>query len=205
VGYQAAGTGKACCGALHAHSGFATEASQRAQSLLQAVPKNTPLVVNSAGCGSTIKSHGDDLANRTFDAAEFLFNHGITTQLSQAPGFPNLRVAYHPACHLHHGQNVITQPLDLLRAIPGVNLIPLNEAELCCGSAGTYNIFQPKMARQLLDRKWANIEHTQVDLVVTGNPGCHAWIAQAAREHASPVRVLHTLELLESAFSGLRI
>jgi glycolate oxidase iron-sulfur subunit len=79
----------------------------------------------------------------------------------------------------------------------------MNEADTCCGSAGIYNVLQPKMARTLLDRKWANVLATGAEIVATGNPGCHAWIAQAARESGRHVRVLHTLELLEASFSGL--
>jgi glycolate oxidase iron-sulfur subunit len=95
------------------------------------------------------------------------------------------------------------EPRGLLGAVPGLELVPLPEADTCCGSAGIYNVTQPKMARDLLERKWRNVESTGARLVVTGNPGCHAWIEQAAREHGGEVRVLHTLELLEAAFSGL--
>jgi glycolate oxidase iron-sulfur subunit len=80
--------------------------------------------------------------------------------------------------------------------------VELPEADTCCGSAGIYNVTQPKLARQLLERKWKHIESTGATVVATGNPGCHAWIEQAAREHGRIVRVVHTAELLEAAFSG---
>ncbi|MFQ3586980.1 MAG: heterodisulfide reductase-related iron-sulfur binding cluster, partial [Fimbriimonadaceae bacterium] len=83
-----------------------------------------------------------------------------------------------------------------------VDFVELPESDMCCGSAGIYNILQPKMARELLERKWRNVEHTESTIVATGNPGCHAWIAQASREHPGGVRVLHTIEVLEASFSG---
>jgi glycolate oxidase iron-sulfur subunit len=110
---------------------------------------------------------------------------------------------YHDACHLAHSQKVRAQPRHLLQAIPGLELVALNEADMCCGSAGIYNLTQPQMARQLLERKWKNIEATGARLAILGNPGCHAWIAQAAKEHGGKIKVLHTAELLESSFSGL--
>lgn len=211
VGFEVVPSSSGCCGALHAHSGYLDEAESRAQSLASSMPADLPVIVNSAGCGSTMKEYGsvigqglDDLARRTFDATEFLHQHGLADLLAKSRGLVPTTVAYHEACHLVHGQRISSSPKELISAIPGVTLVPLPEADLCCGSAGTYNVFQPKMARQLLDRKWANVASTGAKILATGNPGCHEWIEQANREHDRPIRVLHTLELLESAFSGLR-
>jgi len=211
IGFEVIPTKSGCCGALHAHSGYLSEAETRAQTLANSMPLDLPVIVNSAGCGSTMKEYGsvlgqelDELAQRTLDATEFLYQNGLLEQLKRSSGLTQTTVAYHEACHLVHGQKISSIPKELISAIPGANLIPLPEADLCCGSAGTYNVFQPKMARQLLDRKWANIASTGAQILATGNPGCHAWIEQANREHEHPIRVLHTLELLESAFSGLR-
>lgn len=203
VGFRVTPTSAGCCGALHAHSGYLEKAHALLDTLAEALPEDKPLIVNSAGCGSHLKSSA--LAARSREATTFLHEHGLREALAKAPGFPQgLTVTYHDACHLAHGQGVRDIPRELIAAIPGVTLVPLAEADMCCGSAGTYNITQPETARQLLDRKWANVERTRASIVATGNPGCHAWIAQAAREHGRTVRVLHTLDLLEAAFSGLR-
>jgi glycolate oxidase iron-sulfur subunit len=190
------------------------------------MPDDLPVIVDSAGCGSTMKEYeslergalsvkigfGENLnaerstlgafSKRVSDITEFLLANGLTHELQNAPGLTT-RATYHDACHLAHSQRVRSQPRELLEAVPGLQFIPLNEADTCCGSAGIYNLTEPKMARRLLERKWKNIEATGASLAVLGNPGCHAWIAQAAKEHQSPIRVLHTAELLEAAFSGL--
>lgn len=209
VGYVVRESGAGCCGALHAHSGYLAEAEERAQALGQAFDDaGLPVVVNSAGCGSTLKEYGSvvgrglaGIAGRTVDLTEFLLQAGLVEALRGAPGLPGVTAAYHDACHLAHGQKVRAQPRELLRAVPGLTLVELPEADMCCGSAGTYNLFQPELARRLLERKWANVEATGADAVVSGNPGCHAWIGQAAAERGSKVRVFHTATILEAAFS----
>lgn len=198
-----------CCGALHAHAGMLTEAERRAQSLARRFSEPLPIVVNSAGCGSTMKEYGHvagqglgDLAGRVADISEFLLRHGLTELLARSGGVKALAV-YHDACHLAHGQKIKDPPRRLLEAVPGLDLTHLPESDMCCGSAGTYNLFQPAMARRLLDRKWRNIASTGAEMVIQGNPGCHAWIAQAAREAGGATSVWHTAEVLESSFSGL--
>jgi glycolate oxidase iron-sulfur subunit len=175
------------------------------------MPGDLPVVVNSAGCGSTMKEYGHLLdadssaltfAKRTFDASEFLLENGLLNALCTADGLA-IKATYHDACHLSHGQRITKQPRELVAAIPQLELVPLTEAEMCCGSAGIYNVTQPDMARKLVERKYENIANTGASVVVTGNPGCHSWIAQAAREHGKKIQVLHTLELLEAAFVGL--
>ncbi len=220
VGYSIREVPQGCCGSLHLHAGYGDEARSRASALIEAMPGDLPVIVNSAGCGSTMKEYGQicggkgsAFATRVQDASEFLFENGLSSQLRVAPGFvsqspdatsiPLLRVTYHDACHLVHGQGVRSQPRELLKAIPGLELVDLKESDMCCGSAGIYNLTQPKLARELLERKWKNIEATGAEVVAMGNPGCHAWIGQAAREHGNSVRVLHTMELLEAAFIGL--
>lgn len=200
VGYTVRETEQGCCGALHAHSGFLDEAHGMAARLASEMPDDVPVIVNSAGCGSWLKE--SSLVGRASDATEFLLKNGLVDALMRAPGL-DITATYHDACHLAHGQGIRSQPRTLLAAIPKLRLVELNEAEMCCGSAGIYNITQPNMAKTLLDRKWENVAATGASVVATGNPGCHAWIAQAAREHGESVRVLHTMELLEAAFSGL--
>ncbi len=241
VGYEVEPSPKAgCCGALHAHGGHLEKALEMATLLTQNMPKELPVIVNAAGCGSFLKELGslaghavggplepdltkpvegpfrqylkraertgdpgfDGFARRTFDASEFLAREGLAAALAKAAGITGT-ATYHDACHLAHGQGIRTQPRDLLAAVPGLQIVDLEESDRCCGSAGIYNVTQPALARELLDRKMEFIEATGAEIVVSGNPGCHAWIAQGARERGRKVRVMHTLDLLESAFSGL--
>jgi glycolate oxidase iron-sulfur subunit len=188
-----------CCGALHAHCGLADEARSRGEGLARGMPDDLPIIVNSAGCGSHMKDRGDA---RVKDVSEFLVSVGFDEVVRKAPGL-EMTATYHDACHLAHGQKLVLPPRQLLEAVPGLTLVPLKESDLCCGSGGIYNLTQPEMARQLLNRKWANIEATEAEVVILGNPGCHAWVAQAARESGGRVRVMHTVEVLEAAFSGV--
>jgi len=218
IGFAVRETSQGCCGSLHLHAGMIEEAKEWAERLAADLSDELPVIVNSAGCGSTMKEYqsliGDAVfASRVFDAAEFLQANGFIDTLGGArgPGSPDrgaspaapVRVTYHDACHLAHGQGVRQPPRELIAAIPGIELVPLPESDVCCGSAGIYNVTQPKMARELVERKWRNIESTGAEVVAMGNPGCHAWIGQAAREHGGKVKVLHTMELLEAAFTGL--
>ncbi|MFN8220297.1 MAG: (Fe-S)-binding protein [Fimbriimonadales bacterium] len=173
VGYTVREGDLGCCGALHAHNGYLDEG----RAMRARVPDDLPIVVDSAGCGSWLK----DGKRPAVDVSEFLFAVGLVQRLAESHGL-EITVAYHDACHLAHGQGVRQPPRDLLAAIPQVRLEPLAESDTCCGSAGIYNIAQPKMARRLLERKWRHIEESGADVVALGNPGCHAWIAQAARE-----------------------
>jgi glycolate oxidase iron-sulfur subunit len=171
------------------------------------MPGDLPIIVNSAGCGSTMKEYesligpeGEAFAARVTDLSEFLLAHGLKDKL--AAGRLKEPVTYHDACHLAHGQKIRSQPRELIQSIPNVDYRELGEADTCCGSAGIYNLTQPALARQLIERKYRHIQATGATLVATGNPGCHAWIAQAAAEHGRTVRVLHTAELLEMAFDA---
>jgi glycolate oxidase iron-sulfur subunit len=187
---------RGCCGALHAHAGLESK-----DGLLRGrLHADLPLVTNTAGCGSHLKACG---VEGVFDISEFLADCGFEALLRSSPGLGGVKATYHDACHLAHGQRLTAPPRVLLGAVPGLSLTHLREADVCCGSGGVYNLFQPEMARRLLDRKWANIEATEASLVVLGNQGCQAWIAQAAREHGGDVQVMHTVEVLEAAFSGM--
>lgn len=184
-----------CCGALEGHHGVANFGAQQVEDLAQ----GRAIIVNSAGCGSWLKDHG---VPNVFDITEFYMQHGVERLLAPLPPI-SVRATYHDACHLAHGQRLRELPRELLGAIPGVEWVRLAESDLCCGSAGTYNLDQPQMARRLRDRKWANVEATGASFVVMGNPGCHAWLAQAARDAGSKVRVVHTAEFIEMALSGM--
>lgn len=209
VGFRVRRVEAGCCGAMHAHNGMLSEARELALKLKAALPPELPIIVNAAGCGSTIRDYAHldpelaEVAERSCDASVFLHRHGLADKLRNAPGIDTM-ATYHDACHLAHGQGVTQEPRRLLEAVPRLRIVALLEADTCCGSAGIYNLTQPTMARALLERKWQNIESTGAQIVVSGNPGCHAWIEQGSRERGGSVRVLHTLELLEAAFSGFR-
>jgi glycolate oxidase iron-sulfur subunit len=111
-------------------------------------------------------------------------------------------VTYHDACHLAHAQKIRSQPRALLQMIPGLELAPLDESELCCGAAGTYNLVQPEMSDRLGTRKVENIEKTDAVFVAAGNVGCILQMAKKVRERGSKVRVVHTIDLLDMAYTG---
>ena len=204
-----------CCGALHLHSGFQPEARARMRAMIDAFAPHIDgldaIIVNSAGCGSSMKEYGtllaDDpvyaeraavFADKTKDVSEWLA--GI--DLIPPRGSIDTTVAYHDACHLAHGQKVRLQPRRLLEQIPGIRLVELEEADTCCGSAGTYNITEPAMARQLLDRKLDNIAASGASVIAAGNPGCLAWIQQGAQGRGMDLRIAHPVELLDEAYTG---
>ena len=202
-----------CCGALHLHTGFHAEAMVRMRKLIDAFGPHLKdldaIVVNSAGCGSTMREYGALLAGepvyrdeaiafaaKVRDVSEWLVEIGIVPPTKRLEA----TVSYHDACHLAHGQRIRQQPRQLLQQIPGLNLVEMNESDTCCGSAGIYNITQPEMARQLLDRKIANLRATGATIIATGNPGCLAWIQQGAQEAGLHVRICHPVELLAEAY-----
>lgn len=203
-----------CCGALHAHTGFHADATERMRRLIDAFEPHLDsidaIVVNSAGCGSTMKEYGtfleDDpvygkraraFAAKVRDVSEWLMEIGLTPPTRRIEA----TVSYHDACHLAHGQRIQQQPRKLIQQIPGVKLVEMDEADTCCGSAGVYNITEPQMARRLLDRKIANLRATGASIIATGNPGCLAWIQQGAQEAGIKVRICHPIELLNEAYA----
>ena len=191
-----------CCGSMHLHNGELKEYDRLAGNLAAAMPGDLPIVVDSAGCGSSMKET-PAFAGRTKDASEFLRAEGLMDVLREGPGL-DATLTYHDACHLAHTQGIRSAPRELLGAIPRLRMVDLEESDTCCGSAGIYNVMQPKLARSLLERKYGHIAATGAGIVAMGNPGCHAWIAQAAREHGGKVRVMHTIEVLEEAMGEKR-
>jgi glycolate oxidase iron-sulfur subunit len=200
-----------CCGALHLHAGYMADAKSRARALLDAFEgvEMDAFVVNSAGCGSTLKEYGEVLADdplyaeraarfaaKVRDVSEFLAEIGVETPTESL----NATVAYHDACHLAHGQKITAAPRKVLQAIPGLNLVDLPESDTCCGSAGVYNLTQPALAQQLLARKVDFIAETGATIVATGNPGCLAWIQQGCKDRGLHVEIKHPVELLDAAY-----
>lgn len=204
VGLTVREVSQGCCGSMHAHSGELATAQAKAHALAKAMPGDLPVIVDSAGCGSQMKAYADldpelaPFASRVRDLSEILYQHGLIGSLHSAPGIEAL-ATYHDACHLLHGQRIANEPRALLAAVPGLTLVPLPESDVCCGSAGIYNVTQPTLARELLERKMANVLSTGAEYVVSGNPGCHAWMEQGSRERGGP-KVVHTAEILEQAF-----
>jgi glycolate oxidase iron-sulfur subunit len=169
------------------------------------------VVVNTAGCGAHMKAYGHLLradpawaaraaafARKVLDVTEFLARAPLAGPLGPLP----LRATYHDPCHLAHGQKVRGEPRALLRAVPGLELVELGEAEMCCGSAGIYNLTEPAMARRLLDRKMAHIEATGAATVVTANPGCILQLAAGLRARGRDGEVLHVVEVLDRAYAA---
>jgi glycolate oxidase iron-sulfur subunit len=203
-----------CCGALSVHNGREDEAQGYARAIVDAFEAAAVeiVVVNAAGCGSTMKDYArllaDDpayadraaaFAERVRDISEVLDELGPVATRHPL----DLTVAYHDACHLAHAQGVRAQPRRLLEAIPGLELREIAEGELCCGSAGIYNILNPEPARELGDRKAANIVATGADVLVTANPGCLMQVTTAIQRSGHPMGMAHTIEVLDASIRGL--
>ncbi|MFC6618755.1 glycolate oxidase subunit GlcF [Deinococcus radiophilus] len=205
-----------CCGAAALHTGDRPLAlGQVRRNLAAFEPQEYDAIIsNAAGCGAGLKEypavlHGlpdqpqaEALAAKVQDIAEFL--GGLLDRGELRPALPAtrpLRIAYHDACHLAHAQGIRREPRELLRWISGVEVLEVPRGELCCGSAGTYNIEQPELADQLGELKATSILSTQPDLIVSGNIGCHTQITtHVGRQGAA--RVMHTIEVLDLAYRG---
>jgi glycolate dehydrogenase iron-sulfur subunit len=205
-----------CCGALAVHAGEEELALQFARRTIDAFEKAQvdAVIINAAGCGSTLKEYGhllrDDpeyakraraFAAKCRDISEFL------AELTPRATWHSLRlrVAYHDACHLQHAQGVRTQPRALLRRIPQLELLEIPEAALCCGSAGIYNLVQPEAAAQLGDRKAGHLSALEADMVVSANPGCMLQLESALGRAGRKLPVRHIVELLDASIRGVSI
>jgi glycolate oxidase iron-sulfur subunit len=205
-----------CCGALSLHSGRADEAKRFARALIDRFERETvdAILINAAGCGSTLKEYGDLFAEepayrekaqrfsaRVRDINEFLA--AIEPVATRHP-IPR-RVAYHDACHLAHAQRIRTQPRALLRGIPQLELLEIPDGEMCCGSAGTYNLFEPEAAHEIGERKVANVLGVAPDLLASANPGCTLQIQSIARQQGVALRAAHPIEILAASLAGRSI
>ena len=200
-----------CCGALSEHAGREPEALERARRTIDVFEQTDvdAIVVNVAGCGSTMKEYGrllrDDpkYAERAeaFSARVRDISEVLAELQPAAPRRPiEARVAYHDACHLGHSQGVRLQPRAVLRTIPGLELIDIPEAEICCGSAGIYNMVMPEAGAELGRRKVANVMSVAPDAVCTGNPGC---LLQIRRYLSGPVPMFHPIQLVDASIRGV--
>lgn len=205
--------GQGCCGALSVHSGRLTEGRDFAKGLIRKFEglEVDVLIINSAGCGSTIKEYGhilkDDpeyaeraeaISAKARDVMEFLSEAGLTGELKDL----NIRVTYQDACHLGHAQGIKDQPRNVIRQIPGIEFTELAESDVCCGSAGIYNLVQPEMSRKLLARKTSHVEETKADYIVAGNPGCLLQIEKGIRQKGLRMKTAHPIELLDWSYKG---
>jgi glycolate oxidase iron-sulfur subunit len=194
--------GQQCCGALHLHAGRLVEFRRMARRLMAACDGELDVIVsNAAGCGSALKEYGhwlhdgdaEAFSNKVRDVSEVLGESDLPL------GELRETVTYHDACHLVHGQRIKSQPRELLKRIPGLVLVELTDSELCCGSAGVYNLLEPRIAAELGLRKVERIGETGARIVAAGNPGCLMQIARHCRAQALEIEVVHPVSLLARA------
>ena len=205
-----------CCGALSVHNGREPEAKRFARATIDVFEKEgvDTVVVNAAGCGSSMKEYADLLADdpdyaerargfsaRVRDISEFLAELGTVAERHPL----EVSVAYHDACHLAHAQGVRVQPRALLGEIPGLEVREIADAAICCGSAGIWNVLNPEPARELGDRKAKNIVATGAALLVTANPGCLMQVAASLDRQGARVGMAHTIEVLDASIRGLPV
>ncbi len=201
-----------CCGALSGHAGREDEAIRFAKGVIDQLDGLDSVVVNAAGCGSQMKEYGyllrDEPAPWPERAAAFSERVRDVTELlvelgTVAPRHPlPITAAYHDACHLAHAQGVRAQPRALLAQIPGLDVREIPEGDLCCGSAGVYNLLQPDPASQLGERKARNVLRTEAELLVTANPGCWMQVTTALAGLGHRMPVAHPMQLLAASIDG---
>jgi glycolate oxidase iron-sulfur subunit len=207
--------GQGCCGALHLHDGMRDEARKLARRNIHAVLDGgfDAIITNAAGCGSTLKEYGELLADdpeyadkaRRFsslmrDVTEFLSGLELNPKLGRVDAV----VTYQDSCHLAHGQHIRQSPRQLLGAIPGLTFREMSGADICCGSAGIYNVVQTEMSMQILTHKMESVNATHADIIATANPGCMLQLQAGVRLHGSGQRVMHVVELLDRAYKNAK-
>jgi glycolate oxidase iron-sulfur subunit len=199
-----------CCGALEFHSGEEPAAIRRAKETISAFAAAgvDHIVVNAAGCGSAMKEYGELLDTpeaRAFSAQVRDVSELLASVPARAPRGPvPLRVAYHDACHLAHAQGVRSAPRELLRSIPGLELVEVGaERDVCCGSAGIYNLVQPEAAAELGARKARFLIDTGAQAIAAGNPGCTAQLDMHLRELGCPLPIHHPVELVSRSIAAV--
>jgi glycolate oxidase iron-sulfur subunit len=203
-----------CCGALLMHSGYEPEAIRLAKKTIAAFEGCDAVAVNAAGCGSAMKDYvhllEDDPAwaerarafsAKVHDVSELLAARGTVAERHPVP----LWIAYHDACHLAHAQGVRSEPRALLGEIPELELLEPADWEICCGSAGLYNILEPEAAEQLGRRKAENLLATGAQAIAAGNPGCALQIAVWLKELGRPLPVYHPMQVLDASITGRRL
>jgi len=206
--------GQGCCGALHMHAGIRAEARKLARANIDAVLDGgfDAIITNAAGCGSTLKEYHELLEHdqayaeraRRFsalmkDVTEFLGSIELNRNMRPVP----VTVTYQDSCHLAHGQKVRVQPRRLLAAVPGLQFREMPLSDLCCGSAGIYNVVENEMAMAVLEKKMQHVNSTNAEVIATANPGCMLQLEAGARLHGRGQRVMHVVEILDDAYRGM--
>jgi glycolate oxidase iron-sulfur subunit len=202
-----------CCGALSTHAGREEESLGFARKTIDTFEKENldNVIINAAGCGSTMKEYGhllrDDpeyagrakaFSEKVLDVSEFLAEIGPVAERHPLP----VPVAYHDACHLGHAQGVRRQPREVLKRIPGIEVKEIKEAEICCGSAGIYNMVEPEPAAELGERKAKNVLATGARMLVTSNPGCILQIQASLKKMGHEMPSRHPMEVLDASLRG---
>ena len=201
-----------CCGALHVHAGIRDKARELARRNVDAVVDGgfDAIITNAAGCGSTLKEYGELLehdpkyaakaakfTSLMRDVTEFL--GGI--ELNPKMGRLNVAVTYQDSCHLAHGQKIRNAPRTLLKAIPGLEFRPMPLSDICCGSAGIYNVLHTDLSMSILEKKMVNVNVTKAQVIATANPGCMIQLEAGVRKWGKGERVVHVVELLDEAYA----
>jgi glycolate oxidase iron-sulfur subunit len=190
--------GERCCGALLAHNGD-LEGAERLRddnTRMYEAGNFDALVVDSAGCGAHLKDFYPELTGRVKDLTEWLAEVGLPEPRKEV----SVKVTYQDACHLAHAQRIRAAPRDLIKAVPGVELIEMNHPEICCGGAGLYSTLQPSMSRRILEEKLDDVISTGAELVVSANPGCGLQLEAGLRARRASMRVEHVAELIARAY-----
>jgi glycolate oxidase iron-sulfur subunit len=202
-----------CCGALHLHSGLREDAQRLARQNVDAILAGNydAVITNAGGCGSTLKEYGELLAGDPDYAAKAHQFSGLMRDITEFLGSIELNpkigrveatVTYQDSCHLSHGQRVRKAPRQVLAAIPGLTLREMPNSDLCCGSAGIYNVVQNEMSMQILAGKMKSVNSTGANLIATANPGCLLQLQAGVRLHGSKQRVMHVVEILDLAYKN---
>lgn len=207
-------TGQTCCGALHVHAGIRDQARIQAKQnidAVQALGEIDAIITNAAGCGSTLKEYDELFEHdsvyhekakafkaRMKDVTEFLASIGLNKEMSPV----RATVTYQDSCHLAHGQKIRSAPRELLKAIPGLSLREMPLPDMCCGSAGIYNVVHTDLSMNILEKKMGNVSLAKAEIVATANPGCMLQLAAGVRRWGHGERVVHVIELLDEAYRG---
>jgi glycolate oxidase iron-sulfur subunit len=197
-----------CCGALHQHNGLPETGRRLARKNVEVFEKASVerIVVNAAGCGAALSEYGEFLsgdarakafAARVVDVTALLVREGFERP---SVGLDPVRVAYDAPCHLFHAQKVKNEPREILKSIPGVQLVEHHESERCCGSAGIYNVTHYRMSMEVLTAKMREIAKVRPDVIATGNPGCHIQLSEGVRRSGLGAEVVHPVVLLDRAY-----
>ncbi|HKW96970.1 MAG TPA: heterodisulfide reductase-related iron-sulfur binding cluster [Bryobacteraceae bacterium] len=203
--------GQGCCGALHVHAGIRSEARKLARRNIDAVADGgfDAIITNAAGCGSTLKEYSELLkhdihyavkalafSKQMRDVTEFL----ASIELNREMGALDVTVTYQDSCHLAHGQKIRTAPRRLLAQVPGLKFHEMPLSDLCCGSAGIYNVVENEMAMAVLEKKMQNVNSTGAEIIATANPGCMLQLEAGVRIHGKGQGVVHVVEILDEAY-----